>query len=444
MVIELRFLGCLIEESLFDPAVVASWAPFVQKVVSVPEDPDATVWHVNWYRVAEEALLGRLDALAAAMKPNWYGHFWAGDRLCVILPGRIFWLPTSYTREWDEMIEYGESVGVERRWTERIPTVLPDWVAEALAEVLGRAQAEVVGGDQTGVEDRNRTEVAEPSPADDDRHGRRIQKEAASLTGIDAPRTCSSIATDLRTGGLHPGMHLLVHTRLSALGWIAGGPVALIQALQDVLTSAGTLVMPAFSGDLSEPAHWSRPPVPEDWWATIRREMPPFDPQVTPTRALGRVPELFRSWPGVRRSSHPQTSFSAWGREALYLTVDHQPEHDLGDESPLGRLYQLDGWSLFLGTDFRTCTALHLSEYRSGRCQPLRQGAPVMTASGRRWHEWDSLDYDSEAFPAIGSAYLESAAEADVRRFRVGSADCLLLRLRPLVDFGTAWMRQQR
>ncbi|HLO04637.1 MAG TPA: AAC(3) family N-acetyltransferase, partial [Symbiobacteriaceae bacterium] len=84
------------------------------------------------------------------------------------------------------------------------------------------------------------------------------------------------------------------------------------------------------------------------------------------------------------------------------------------------------------------------SEHRSGRCLPQRQGAPVMTASGPSWTEWDSLAYDDEDFPAIGAAYLEGAAEADVKRFKVGSADCLLLRLQPLIEFGTAWMRHRR
>jgi aminoglycoside 3-N-acetyltransferase len=292
--------------------------------------------------------------------------------------------------------------------------------------------------------------LADPRAADRDVaavraaiHAGRIGKEAAAIAASGAPRTRSSLAADLRAGGLRPGMHVLVHTRLSALGWVAGGPVAVIQALQDALTSEGTILMPAFSGDLSDPAHWSRPPVPADWWATIRREMPPFDPLITPTHALGRVPELFRTWPGVRRSNHPHVSFSAWGREAHRLTADHRLTDDLGDESPLGRLYLLDGWTLFLGTDFWTCTAFHLSEHRAGRCQSQRQGAPVMTPFGPQWQEWDSLAYDDEDFPAIGAAYLEEATESDVRRFKVGSADALLMRLRPLVDFATDWMRSR-
>ena len=39
--------------------------------------------------------------------------------------------------------------------------------------------------------------------------------------------------------GVTPGMTLIVHSSLSSLGWVCGGPVAVVQALMDVLTPGG-------------------------------------------------------------------------------------------------------------------------------------------------------------------------------------------------------------
>jgi hypothetical protein len=105
--------------------------PFAQRVVDVPDDPDASTWHIGWYRIAESELRRRLPELARAMKPHWYGHFWENDDLCVILAGRAFWAKISARETWQDFICYGDQVGVERKWTENVPTRLPDWVEAA-------------------------------------------------------------------------------------------------------------------------------------------------------------------------------------------------------------------------------------------------------------------------------------------------------------------------
>ncbi len=58
------------------------------------------------------------------------------------------------------------------------------------------------------------------------------------------------IASGLRSMGLASGDHVVVHSRLSSLGYVVGGADAVIDALQEVLTPEGTLVMPTYSGEL--------------------------------------------------------------------------------------------------------------------------------------------------------------------------------------------------
>ncbi len=56
----------------------------------------------------------------------------------------------------------------------------------------------------------------------------------------------------------------MVHSSLSRIGWVTGGAVALIQALMDLITKKGNIMMPAYSSDYSDPTYWSNPPVPKE------------------------------------------------------------------------------------------------------------------------------------------------------------------------------------
>ena len=64
--------------------------------------------------------------------------------------------------------------------------------------------------------------------------------------------------------------------------------------------------MPMHSSDLSDPADWHNPPVPDLWWEVIRDTMPAFDPDLTPTCGMGIIPDTFPKQQGVLRSFHPQ------------------------------------------------------------------------------------------------------------------------------------------
>jgi len=140
--------------------------------------------------------------------------------------------------------------------------------------------------------------------------------ERAVIEASAAPQTRASIATDLHSLGVAPGSVLLVHTAVSRLGWVCGGPVAVAQALLDVLGPDGTLVVPTHTTGNSDPARWGHPPVPDAWWPVIREHMPGFDPRITPSRGVGALPEVVRTLPGAVRSAHPQMSFAAIGPQA--------------------------------------------------------------------------------------------------------------------------------
>lgn len=270
---------------------------------------------------------------------------------------------------------------------------------------------------------------------------KQIQREAEAVARADMPGARESLAADLRALGVTPGMTLLVHSSLSALGWVAGGPVAVIQALMDLVTPDGTLVMPTFTGDNSDPAMWAHPPVPEAWWPIIRAQTPAFEPAITPTRMMGRIAETFRTWPGTVRSDHPQTSFAAWGSEAKAITIGHALEFSLGDGSPLARIYERDGWVLLLGVGFGNNTSFHLGENRAETSPLSETGAALLENGQRVWKVFRDVEWNDETFPEIG---VDFEATGVVRVGPVGAGVARLFSQRAAVDYAERWLRERK
>jgi aminoglycoside 3-N-acetyltransferase len=259
------------------------------------------------------------------------------------------------------------------------------------------------------------------------------------------PVTADWLAADLAQLGVRPGMLLMVHTSLSALGFLAGGPETVLQALRRAVGDTGTLVLPAFHWQNSEPSHWSDPPVPESWWPQIRAATPPYDPATAPIDPeLGHIPALFQQLPGTLRSAHPSLSWCAQGPLAEAVTADHELAWGLDDRSPLGRCCELDAWVLSLGCQ-RT-TVLHLAESRSewARRHLRISGLRMLVDGQSRWVEYETVDDTDRDFEQLRRDYLAQADPADVAEGATGYGQSRLLRAAPLVDFGTAWFNAHR
>jgi len=259
----------------------------------------------------------------------------------------------------------------------------------------------------------------------------------------ETPITQPSIAADLTALGVQAGMVLVVHSSLRALGWVNGGAAAVILALEQVLGTEGTLVMPTHSADLSDPANWVNPPVPESWWQTIRETMPAYDPDLTPTFRMGAIPETFRKQAGVIRSSNPDASFAAWGKHAHTITANHALTPLFGEQSPLARVYDLHGWVLLLGIGHEHNTSLHLAEGRANIAhRTMHMGSPMLVNGRQQWVPWSDIDWNDSDFVQLGADF---AREMGLQRAgKVGYADALLVPQRPLVDYGVGWLEQHR
>lgn len=252
------------------------------------------------------------------------------------------------------------------------------------------------------------------------------------------PYTKELILQELRNLGIESGDTIIFHSALGKAGWICGGAVTFIEALQEAVSVTGNLVMPSQTGHLSDPSTWQNPPVPEAWWGTIRREIPPFDKQKTPCYHMGVIPETFRSFPGVVRSNHPQHSFIAWGAKKDWIIANQSLDHGFGEMSPLAKLYSLDAKILLLGVDNDNNTALHLAEERAGIAKVVYQKAPISRNEVTIWQEFEEIDYDSDSFIAIGKAFDEKRQQSSRH---LAGAPCKLYNMEALIDFAVEYLQ---
>lgn len=257
--------------------------------------------------------------------------------------------------------------------------------------------------------------------------------------------TQRQLVDDLQRLGVSAGQVLMVHSSVRAVGSIVGGPNTIIQALLDVLTPAGTLIM--YVG-------WQEAPTDiSDWPEAVRalfyQEHPPYDPRTSrAVRDHGILVECFRTWPGVIRSAHPDCSMAAIGAKAEWVTAAHPFMYGYGIGSPLHKLCELGGFVLMLGAPLDTITLLHYAEDRAAlpdkRVKQYR--CPILSAGQTVWvdlEEYDTSDTVIDAhyeFDQIARDYL---ATGEGRTGLIGRAQSYLFEAANIAGFGIQWLESR-
>lgn len=251
------------------------------------------------------------------------------------------------------------------------------------------------------------------------------------------------IMAALKAVGVKRGQTIMVHTSLSSFGFVCGGAQVVIEALMECVGREGTLMMPAQSWKNLDPeagVHWEEP---REWWQIIRDNWPAYIKEVTPTNTMGAVAEMFRKWPGALRSDHPARSVAAYGKYAEYLTENHDLSNIFGDGSPIGRLYELDGYVLLMGVGYDKNTSLHLADARAEYPgKHLSTESSVMLIKGKRERvNYQTLYVDGEDFVEIGEAFEQLGK---TKRISLGNGSICFMRQRELVDFAVDWIQKNR
>ena len=244
--------------------------------------------------------------------------------------------------------------------------------------------------------------------------------------------TRSRLVADLRRLGVRAGGITMVHTRMSALGWVIGGSETVVRSLLDAVGPDGTLMAYASWADhVYRLSDW-----PEEHRSAYLAEPPRWDPatgEVDPD--YGRIPERVRTWPGARRSAHPEASVVAVGPQAEWLTAEHDDGYGAG--SPFARLVEADGQVLMLGAPLETVTLLHHAEAIAAPPGKRTVTFEILMADGstqsytdidtsRGAYAYELLGLEADEFEVIASDALAAGVGL---RGTVDAAECHCSRL---------------
>lgn len=253
----------------------------------------------------------------------------------------------------------------------------------------------------------------------------------------------NDIMEALEKAGVKKGQSIMVHTSLGSLGFVCGGPQIVIEALLESVGKEGTIMMPTQSWKNLDPemgVHWEEP---KEWWQIIRDNWPAYNKDITPTNTMGAVAEMFRKWPGSLRSDHPARSVAAWGKNAKYLTENHDLSNIFGEGSPIAKLYELDGYVLQIGVGYDKNTSIHLADVRAEYpSKHMETDCSAIMENGQRvWKTYETLYVDGEDFVDIGKAFEE---ECKVTKVQLGNGIITMMKQRDIVDFAVKWIEKNR
>ncbi len=105
----------------------------------------------------------------------------------------------------------------------------------------------------------------------------------------------NELISGFQKAGIIAGDTLLVHSSYKSFGGVEGGPQTVIDALLEVLSPEGTLIMPTFNFNFNNGESW--------------------DVRSTPSQ-MGVLTELVRCDPRAKRVFHPFYSFAIIGKHA--------------------------------------------------------------------------------------------------------------------------------
>lgn len=209
------------------------------------------------------------------------------------------------------------------------------------------------------------------------------------------------IKIQLEQLGIQKGMLLIVNADTLHMGYLNGGCQAVIEALMECVGYEGTIVVPTFTPQYKDPACQKDKP-PRQQWQEIRKQALPFDRKLSEPMGADPFVYQFLRNDAVLRSNHPLYSFAAWGKYAKLICDKHPLHFALGKDSPLGKIYEMNGYCILLGCEYEACTMFHMAEYQKDIFPVKLVSAPIESNHRILWKDLLDIEQHNENFSEIG------------------------------------------
>src|SRR5215813_6988465 len=144
---------------------------------------------------------------------------------------------------------------------------------------------------------------------------------------------------------------------------------------------------------------------------------------------MGIVSDIFWRLPGVLRSDNP-SAFAAIDEQAVRITAPHPIDPPYGLDSPVGRVYELDGQVLLLGIGHDANTTIHLAESLAGVRYKRKKYATVVKEGNPTRVDYQEIDHCCQNFNLVEQWLEERGLQG---KGDVGHAEARLARSRDIV-----------
>ena len=232
----------------------------------------------------------------------------------------------------------------------------------------------------------------------------------------------------------------MIHSSVSAFGYIKGGVNTIIDSFLEVVGKDGTIMAPAFT----------RPYMYFEGAHQRQRNFRPFDPKNIDGISTGTLPKVMLRDYGAKRSAHATHSWCAIGKNAEYCVSAHGLlDSPCGDNNPMEKALGLGGKVVFFGCGVSSNTFLHYLEDRANSNFLENAVIKIVREDGKhvteimRNHLPGCRDFYYFLAPDECKFYKRAMERGlNIKRELLGAGDIYTMQLSELYEIGTELFRE--